>query len=166
MRGRTWWVKTVRMVGAKLAIALALTVPDSRQRPANYWLLDAAPGVETGTPVVMSGIVVGRVTVKKQRGDTTFLRIGFSGQIGRLPPSRILMLQRVGLEELVAVELAPGEDGSGKGAKRGGQLRVISGTPSTGARGPRSSGETPSPFLWQPIPLNRPASVHLPLRST
>jgi ABC-type transporter Mla subunit MlaD len=166
MRGRTWWVKTVRMVGAKLAIALALTVADSRQGSANYWLLDATPGVETGAPVAMSGIVVGRVIAKKQRGDTTFLRIGFTAQMGRLPRSQILTLQGVGLVGLLAVELATGEDRPGRGVKRAGQLRVILGTPATDARDPRSSDETPSPFMWQPIPSSPPASLRLPLRST
>ena len=166
MRGRTWWVILVRVVGVKLAIALALTLRDGGRGPANYWLLDAAHGIETGAFVAMSGIVVGRVTAKKQRGDTTFLRIGFTAKWDGLPRSRILMLERVGVEGLVAVELASGEDGPGKGVERGGQLRVIFETPTTDPRDPRSSDATPSPFLWKPIPSGSPASLRPPLRST
>ncbi len=166
---RTVWLKTVRLVGAKLAIGLVLAIPDGRQRPANYWLVEATSGLEAGASVAMSGVVVGRVAAKRQRGDTTFLRVQFTGRTSDLPRSRILFFERVGLEGLVAVEVTSAQDGDTESVKRGGRVRVIFEEPPTdrrGVGGDRPSDETPSPFLWQPIPSGPPASPRLPLRST
>src|SRR5688572_18614897 len=124
MRGRTWWVKTVRIVGAKLAIAVALAVPEGRQRPGNYWLLNAPAGIEPGAPVAMSGVIAGRVVAKKERGDTTFLRVVFTADMNSLPRDRILWLRGVGSEGLVALEPASSHGTRRGSVERGGQLRV------------------------------------------
>jgi hypothetical protein len=170
MRRRTWWVKTARIVGAKLAIAVALTVGDGRQRPGNYWLLDAPPGIEPGAPVAMSGVIAGRVVAKKEHGDTTFLRVVFTAEVNKLPRDRILLLQRVGLEGLVALELASSPDAKRGPVERGGELRVIFETPPTDSRSvgsaPRPSDELWSPPVWRPIPPGPAAPLGQSLLST
>jgi hypothetical protein len=171
MRGRrAWWGTTVRIVGAKLAIALALAVSDRRQLPADYWLLDTTTELEVGAPVAMSGVVVGQVVASKQRGDTTFLRVRFTSEMSRLPRSQILWLQRVGMEGLVALEMASAQSGDRESVERGGRLRVIFETPSTDQRALgrdlSPSDETSPPFLWRPKPPGSPASLHIPLPST
>ena len=171
-RRRTWWAKTVRIVGAKLAIAVALAIPDGRQRPGNYWLLNAPAGIQPGAAVAMSGVIAGRVVAKNERGDTTFLRVVFTAEMNRLPRDRILWLQRVGSEGLVALELASSHDAKGASVERGGQLRVVfeEETPPTDSRSvgrpPEPSDELSAPPRWRPIPPGPAASLRAPLLST
>lgn len=171
-RRRTWWAKTVGIVGAKLAIALALAIPDGRQRPGDYWLLDAPAGIEPGAAVAMSGVIAGRVVAMKERGDTTFLRVVFATKMGRLPRDRILWLQRAGSEGVVALEPASSHDAKRGSVERRGQLRVIfeEEAPSTDSRWvgrpPDPSDELSAPPLWRPIPPAPAALLRQSLLST
>ncbi len=157
----------MRVVGAKLAIALALAVPDSRQPVVNYWLVDAALGLEAGASVAMSGIIVGRVVATREHGDTTFLKVQFTADTRSLSRSRMLLVQREGAEGMVVVETASGQGGAS--VKRGGRVRVIFQDPPIeggGADGGRPSEETRPPYLWHPLPPSPAAPRLAPLRST
>jgi hypothetical protein len=123
-RNRIAW-----MVGTKVALTLALTVPLDWRGPPEYWALAPFPGLEPGALVTLGGVLVGRVTSKTERGDTTFLGVRFSRGVDRLPGSRVVRLQRLGPNGEVALEIRPDRQGGTRSFARGGFVRVLPADP-------------------------------------
>src|SRR5688572_11825268 len=99
--------KIAWMVGTKLALTLAMTLRLNSHGPVEYWVLAPLPGLEAGAPVVVYGQLIGQVTAKEGRGDTTVLKVRFNRESHRLSPSRVVRLRRMGLGDAVVLEMHP-----------------------------------------------------------
>jgi hypothetical protein len=138
------------MVGTKVALTLALTVPLDSRGPPEYWALAPLPGLEPGAPVTLGGVLVGRVMSKTGRGDTTFLGVHFNRGVDRLAGSHVVRLQRLGPDGEVALEIRPDRHGGTGSFARGGLLRVLPADP------PFPGGERPMAAprgLLEPPPI-------------
>jgi hypothetical protein len=162
--------KIAWMVGIKVVLTLAMTLRLNSHGPVEYWALAPLPGLKAGAPVVVYGQVIGQVTAKEGRGDTTVLKVRFNRDARRLPASRVVQLRRMGLGDAVFLEMHPGGRRDNDAFTRGGWLRVLPAEPfpylmpgDVIARMPR---QAPPPWLWQLIPPGPPASRMFPLRST
>ncbi len=125
------------MMGTKVALTLALTVPLDARGPPQYWALSPLPGLEPGAQVTLGGVLVGRVISKAERGDTTSIRVRFNRGVDRLPGSHVVRLQRLGPNGEVALEIRPDRHGGTGSFARGGLLRVLPAAP------PFQRGEAP-----------------------
>jgi hypothetical protein len=123
-RRRLVWTLT-----AKVVLTFALALPSGRRGPVEFRSLSALPGVYSGTPVTLSGMLIGHVVAKHQRGDTTLITVRFERGAGHLPGDRVVVLRPMGLEQSVAVEIQPVAQRPSVSVARGGWLRVVPWSP-------------------------------------
>jgi hypothetical protein len=162
--------KIAWMVGTKVVLSLAMTLRLNSRGPVEYWALASLPGLESGTPVVVFGQVIGQVTAREGRGDTTVLKVRFHRDAHRLPSSRVVQLRRIGRGDEVALEMHPGWPRDPDDVTRGGRLHVLPVEPTSDEPPPDGIGRMPRlqlpPWAWQFIPPGPPPSRTFAPRST
>jgi hypothetical protein len=114
---------------AKAALTLALTHASDSPGPVVFRSLSALPGVHSGTPVTLSGMLVGRVVAKRQYADTTLLTVRFDRGAGHQSGDHTVILMPMDLERTVALEIQPTAPKRSASVARGGWLHVIPWSP-------------------------------------
>jgi hypothetical protein len=120
-------------MAAKAALTLALGLPAGPRGAVEYRVLSVLPGVQAGTPVTVSGRLVGRVVATHRHAGTTLIAVRFE-RGARLSGSRVVALRWVGLEQHVALEIQPVRQRPWESFAHGGWLRVLPSPPSPDVR--------------------------------
>jgi hypothetical protein len=161
--------KLAWMAATKVAFTVALMLPARGRDTVEYRTLSALSGVRAGTPVVLSGLVIGHVAAKNRGGDTTVLRVRFDRGAEQLPGSRLVGVRWMGLGQDVALEIQPGPRRGVESFARGGWLQVIPLAPFAFPQPEvaRTRALRPEEPPWRPlIPTTPAAPRRLPPAST
>ena len=156
-RARIVWV-----IGAKLAIALALSLPvNFRRTSVEYRTLGSLDALEAGALATLAGQRIGKVVAVRPHRDTTPLRVEYARGAEHLLGSRTVRLRRMGLDLSVVLEISLEPSSARRLAvgsfALGEWLTVGPDPPSERPLRSRRSAERTLPPLFHLLPLPAPA---------